>query len=117
MSNNGYDIPPELEFFERGFGLSEEHDPGEPTISYIYQYETDKKLIVSFDPSYEGDTSVSVKIIDNSGVIVSLSQDKIDDVAFQSWGNEKVIRVYLSESFNDFLIYYDPIPRIVFQDD
>ena len=111
------DLPGELEFFERGFGLSKEHNPNEPVLSYIYQYEDNKNLIVSFDPSYEGDTSISVKIIDNNEVIVSLFQDKVDGVAFQSWGKEKVVRVYLNETINDFLIYYDPIARVIFQDD
>ena len=113
--NSDYGLPSELEFFERGFGLSNEHDPNEPIISYICKYENNKALVVSFDPSHEGDTSITVKIIDNGIVIVSLTQDKVDDLAFQSWGNEKIIRIYLTESFNDFLIYYDPIPRVIFQ--
>ena len=112
-----YELPSELEFFERGFGLSNEHDPTEPIISYIYKYEANKALVVSFDPSYEGDTSITVKIIDNGIIIVSLTQDDVDDVAFQTWGTENVIRIYLSNSFNDFLIYYNPIARVIFQDD
>ncbi len=112
-----YNIPSELAFFERGFGLSEEHNPNEPIISYIYPYESDKELVVSFNPSYERHTSLTVKIIDNNGVIVSLFQDEINEVTFQSWGNEKVIRVYLIKSFKNFLIYYQPLPRIIIQDD
>ncbi len=80
------DLPSELEFFQRGFGLSSEHNPSEAVISYIYQYDSGKRLMVSFKPSCETDASITVKILDKNDVIVALSQDHVNDVAFQSWG-------------------------------
>ena len=42
------DIPEELEFFLREFGLSNKHNPSEGVISYIKQFNTGNKLIETF---------------------------------------------------------------------
>ena len=106
-----YDAPDELDFFEKEFGLSEYHDHDEGIISYIYLYEGGKRLIISLEYS-----SVNVKIIEGKKTILSLSQEGIKNICFQAWNIEKVIRVYLNGSRNNFLIYYEPDARVIFEE-
>jgi len=107
-----YELPPELEFFQRGFSLSERHEHDEGIISYIYLYENERQLIVSFEHH-----SINVKILDGDLVTLSLSQENIENVAFQAWGDEQIIRVYLNDSFNDVKIFYKPTARVIFHDE
>jgi hypothetical protein len=106
-----YDAPDELDFFEKEFGLSKYHDHDEGIISYIYIYETGKRLILSLEYS-----SVNVKIIEGEKTILSLSQEDIESICFQAWNKEQVIRVYLKGSRNNFLIYYEPEARVIFDE-
>ena len=106
-----YDAPNELDFFEKEFGLSKYHDHDEGIISYIYLYENGKSLILSLEHS-----SVNVKIVEAEKTILSLSQEDIERICFQAWNREQVIRVYLKGLRNNFLIYYKPDARVIFDE-
>ncbi|MCB0751052.1 MAG: hypothetical protein KDC52_06225 [Ignavibacteriae bacterium] len=106
------DIPEELEFFLREFGLSNKHNPSEGVISYIKQFNTGNKLIFSYEISSTG-YYVSAEIEINNEKISHVCIDEVSSVTFQSWGDEKIIRVY-SKSYHDFRIHYLPKARIFY---
>lgn len=107
-----YDYPDELEFFERGFGLSDENDPDEGLFSYIYAYEDGAQLIVTHSPF--GNISFSAKLISNGIVVFNIYQEYVTAISFQAWSEEQVIRVYCNAKNIDteFRVYYSPKPRI-----
>ncbi|CAH0540921.1 hypothetical protein [Vibrio marisflavi] len=109
-----YEFPEELDFFERGFGYSEEYDRDEGIFSFVLPYENGDKLIFSHSPS--GKNWVEVKLVQDDIVLFNIQKEGISNIAFQAWGNEKVIRVYcVGEAAGiDFLICYKPIPRLVY---
>ncbi|MGR3983523.1 hypothetical protein [Pseudoalteromonas sp. 1181_04] len=107
-----YKYPDELEFFDRGFGYSNEHDHDEGMFSFILPYENGDKLIFTHSPF--NNCSVSVKLIQDDVVVFNIYKENVSDIAFQTWGSEKVLRVYLTNEVehNDFLVYFDPKPRL-----
>lgn len=107
-----YQYPEELDFFEKGFALSDENDPDEGIFSYIYIYEDGSELVVTHSPF--GHISFSAKLISNDSVIFNIYQEYVTDISFQAWGDEKVIRVYFNakEMDSEFRVYYSPSPRI-----
>lgn len=111
-----YQFPDELEFFERGFGYSDEYDHDEGMFSFILQYENEDKLIFTHSPFYN--CSVSVKLIQDDVVVFHIYKENVTKIAFQAWGNEKVLRVYLSNEVenNNFLVYFNPKPRLCYSE-
>jgi len=107
-----YNYPEELDFFERGFGLSEENDPDEGLFSFIYIYENGDQLIVTHSPF--GNISFSAKLISKGVVVFNIYQEYVTDISFQVWSDEQVIRVYCNakEINTEFRVYYSPNPRI-----
>jgi len=107
-----YQSPDELEFFERGFGYSEEYDHDEGIFSFILPYKNGDKLIFTHSPFCN--CFVSVKLIQGDVVVFNIYKENVTEIAFQTWGNEKVLRVYLSNEVenNDFLVYFNPTPRL-----
>jgi hypothetical protein len=107
-----YKYPEELEFFDKGFGLSDENDPDEGLFSYIYIYEDGSELIVTHSPF--GNISFSAKLIVKGVVVFNIYQEYVSEIAFQAWSDEKVIRVYFNTKGieTDFRVYYLPQPRI-----
>lgn len=111
-----YEFPSELDFFERGFGYSEKFNHDEGMFSFVLPYENGDKLIFAHSPCGAG--FVDIKLIQTDIVVFDVRKENISNIAFQAWGNERVIRVYcLGEAAgSDFLIYYNPTPRLVYVD-
>ena len=107
-----YKYPEELDFFEKGFWLSDENDPDEGLFSYIYCYEDGSELIVTHSPF--GNISFSAKLISKGVVVFNIYQEYVLEIAFQAWSDEKVIRVYcdIRKTDTEFRVYYSPNPRI-----
>jgi len=107
-----YKYPEELDFFEKGFGLSEENDPDEGLFSYIYIYGDGSQLIVTHSPF--SNVSFSAKLISKGIVVFNIYQEHVTEISFQAWSDEKVIRVYCNtnEIGTEFRVYYSPNPRI-----
>lgn len=105
-----YTVPDELEFFDKGFGYSSEYDHDEGQFSFQLDYGQGKRLIFTHSPF--GDCSVSAKILVNDDLLVHIQKEGVSDIAFQSWSDEKVLRVYLDKEPHNFLVYFDPDPRI-----
>lgn len=103
-------VPDELEFFEREFGLSEEHDPDEGVFSFIKQFEGNRNLIFTYEPP---GYTVSTKIELNNELIAHVYKEGVTSVEFQSWGGEQTIRVY-SDDFLEYRVHYNPIARIYY---
>lgn len=106
-----YEVPEELDFFERGFGLSLEHDPDEAFFSYIYRYENGQDLIFTHSP-FTGN-SVSVKLVTGKAEIFYLYLEGVASIAFQAWEQDKIIRVYFSsKSTKELRVSYLPQPKL-----
>jgi hypothetical protein len=107
-----YEVPEELEFFERGFGYSDEYDHDEGLFSFLLTYENGDELIFTHSPSAYN--SVSVKLIQNGELVFNVYKERVSQITFQAWGNENVIRVYFSteSDVSDFLVYFNPKPRL-----
>ncbi|EQM49639.1 hypothetical protein D051_4087 [Vibrio parahaemolyticus VPCR-2010] len=47
-------------------------------------------------------------------VVFDVYKENVSSIAFQTWGSEKVLRVYFSKGAenNDFLVYFSPKPRL-----
>jgi len=105
-----YTVPDELEFFDKGFGYSNEYDHDEGQFSFLLNYENGIKLIFTHSPF--GDCSVSAKIFVNDDLLVHIQKEGVSEIAFQSWSGEKVLRVYLGKEHHNYLVYFDPVPRI-----
>ncbi len=105
-----YEFPEELEFFEKGFGYSSEYDQDEGQFSFLMDYETGEKLIFTHSPF--GNNSVSVKLFLGAELVFHISKEQVTNIAFQAWRGEQVLRIYLAEDFNDFLVYFNPKPRL-----
>ncbi len=102
-----YEVPDELEFFEREFGLSDKHDPDEAVFSYIKLFENDEQLIFTHSPCGSGISTISVQLIQGDIEVFNIYQENVSQICFQAWGNESVIRIY-SDDMRDFLVYYKP---------
>lgn len=108
-----YEVPNELEFYERGFGLSDENDPDEGLFSYVCSYENGKQLIFTHSP-FSGN-SISIKLIDGGETVAYLYQEGISSIEFQSWDKNKIIRVYFEANVDKELrISYFPRPNFHF---
>ena len=105
-----YEFPDEVEFFEKGFGYSCEFDHDEGLFSFIKTYETDEKLIFTHSPFMNN--SVSVKLFYGTELVFHIYKEEITRIAFQAWGGELVLRVYLANDDNNFLVYFEPKPRL-----
>lgn len=107
-----YNYPEELEFFERGFGLSDENNHDEGLFSYIYLYNDGSELVVTHSPF--GNISFSAKLVSKGIVVFNIYQEYVSAISFQAWNEEKVIRVYCNAKGIDteFRVYYSPNPRI-----
>jgi hypothetical protein len=108
-----YDVPNELEFFERGFGLSGENDPDEGLFSYMQSYGNGKQLIFTHSPC--SGNSISIKFIEGNETVVYLYQEGVSSIAFQAWNESKIIRVYFEANVDKELrISYFPRPNFHF---
>ncbi|MHA7589380.1 hypothetical protein [Vibrio harveyi] len=107
-----YEFPDELDFFERGFGWSEEYSHDEGQFSFIMQYDNGDSLIFTHSPFCN--CSVSVKLVQDEVVVFDVFKENVSSIVFQAWGAEQVIRVYFSKDTenNDFLVYFNPKPRL-----
>ncbi|MCF7518919.1 hypothetical protein [Pseudoalteromonas sp. L21] len=107
-----YESPEELEFFEKGFGYSDEYDHDEGLFSFVMAYDNVSKLIFTHSPF--GNNSISVKLFQNDELVFHVYKENLKSVEFQSWGGEQVLRIYLDTptDYNDFLIYFNPRPRL-----
>ncbi|WP_428240076.1 hypothetical protein [Gynuella sp.] len=107
-----YKYPEELEFFDTGFGVYDENDPGEGLFSYIYIYEGDSEFVVTYSPSSK--ISFSAKLITKGIMVFNIYQEYVSKIAFQAWSDEKVIRIYCNtKSINtEFRLDYLPHPGI-----
>ncbi|MBQ4879940.1 hypothetical protein J8M21_22265 [Pseudoalteromonas luteoviolacea] len=107
-----YEYPDELDFFERGFGYSKEYNHDEGLFSFIMQYDDGARLIFTHSPFYN--CSVSVKLVQDDVVVFDVYKENVSSIAFQTWGLEKVLRVYSTKGAenHDFLVYFSPKPRL-----
>ncbi|MEG3755750.1 hypothetical protein [Psychromonas arctica] len=107
-----YEYPEELEFFERGFGYSEEYDHDEGQFSFVMDYDNGSKLTFTHSPF--GNNSITVKLFQNEELVFHVYKENLRSVEFQSWSGEQVIRAYLDDPncCNDFLVYFNPKPRL-----
>ncbi|WP_154224655.1 hypothetical protein [Marinicella rhabdoformis] len=107
------EAPEELAFLEKGFFPFniELNDGG--IISYKKPYSSGRQLNIIIEVSGM-QSNVTVEIKDGQSILASISNDEVDSIAFQTWGDEQVIRIYLSDSNQDFLVYHNPEPRIFF---
>ncbi|PSV99573.1 hypothetical protein [Photobacterium lipolyticum] len=108
-----YEVPEEEEFFIRGFGYSQEYDHDEGLFSFIKSYGHDEYLVFTHSPMGQG--SVTVKLVVKGQEVFRVYKERISQISFQTWSGQKVIRIYFSEPCDsrDFLVYYEPRPRLV----
>ncbi|KJZ12298.1 hypothetical protein TW85_16025 [Marinomonas sp. S3726] len=111
--NVNFSFPEETDFFSKDFYLSDKNDHDEGIISFVKRYDGGRKLIVTLLP-YGYDSSVTAEIVENDSVVSSIIRNKVTSLSFQGWGNEQAIRVYWEDADNEFLIYYDPEPRVFY---
>lgn len=71
---------------------------------------TTKKLIFTHSPFMNN--SVSVKLFYGTELVFHIYKEEITRIAFQAWGGELVLRVYLANDDNNFLVYFEPKPRL-----
>ena len=107
-----FDLQHELEFFERGFGLSPLHDRDEGVFSYVRAYENGRQLTLTFDIG-----SVSTLRVNLAEACVPLSDITVEGfkaLAFQSWHGERIVRVDCDHELSrvDLRVHYDPAPSI-----
>ncbi|MDK1285722.1 hypothetical protein [Pseudoalteromonas umbrosa] len=105
-----YEFPEELEFFEKGFGYSSEYDQDEGKFSFLMDYDTGEKLIFTHSPF--GNNSVSVKLFLGGELVFHIYKENVTNIVFQAWGGEQVLRIHLADDTNNFLIYFNPKPRL-----
>ncbi|MBQ4836843.1 hypothetical protein [Pseudoalteromonas luteoviolacea] len=105
-----YEFPEELEFFERGFGYSSEYDHDEAQFSFLMDYDTGERLIFAHSPF--GNNSVNVKLFQSTELVFHIYKEEVTNIAFQNWGGELVLRVYFANDLNNFLVYFNPKPRL-----
>ncbi len=106
----GYTYPEELEFFEREFGLSSEHDPDEGIFSYIYRYDDGRDLIITHSPC--GGCSISARLIEGDETIFYAYQEGLVSLSFQAWGKDKVLRANFEPSYSEYRVSYLPKPKL-----
>jgi hypothetical protein len=107
-----FSLPPELEFIERGFGLSPLHDPDEGIISYVRAYPRTRELTLTFDIGAV--SLVLIRLSEASASLCELSLERVCSLAFQSWHGERTIRVGFEREFSgvDLRLHYDPLPSV-----
>ena len=107
-----YEFPEELEFFERGFGYSDEYEHDEGLFSFLMTYENGEQLIFTHSPF--GNNSICVKLFQNEELVFQVYKENVLRIEFQSWSGEQVLRVYFDDATdcNDFLVYFSPRPRL-----
>lgn len=100
--------PDELEFLERGFGLSAAHDPGNCVFSFIRCYSDGSELTLTFEVGSIATLYVSLAKLNNK--LTDISVDGVTRVSFQSWHGERTIRCSFSlQSVTmDLRVHYDP---------
>ena len=107
-----YESPDEQEFFERGFGLSQEYDADEGMFSYSYQYEDGRELIFTHSPFSGG--SIGAKLLENGSAIFDVYKEGVSRIEFQAWHSDKIIRAYFASepSHIEFRVHYSPSPHM-----
>ena len=100
--------PPEIEFLERGFDISQEHDPDEAIISYAFAYKDGSELKVTF--TIGSIPSVHVSLSQSSRLVAEVTVENIIDVSFQSWSGERNLRMSFKENHasTDLRVHYEP---------
>jgi hypothetical protein len=107
-----FDLQHELEFFERGFGLSPLHDRDEGVFSYVRDYENCRQLTLTFDI---GSVSTLRVTLAEADVLVSdITVESFKALAFLSWHGERIVRIDFAHGFSrvDLRVHYDPVPSI-----
>jgi len=108
-----FEVLDKVDFYDKEFYPSSKDDHDEGVISYAKQYSNGRELVITLLP-YGIDSIVTAEIIEGDSVLVSVTQDNVASIAFQGWGDEKILRVYLANSNNEFLIYHEPQPRVFY---
>jgi len=108
-----FSFPDEVDFFSKDFYPSDKNDHDEGVVSFIKRYGGDRKLIVTLLP-YGCESSITAEIIENDSVLTSITRNNVTSVSFQGWGSEQALRVYWEDADSEFIIFYDPIPRIFY---
>ncbi|CCN81251.1 conserved hypothetical protein [Vibrio nigripulchritudo SFn27] len=111
-----YEFPDELDFFERGFGYSDEYNHDEGLFSFIMQYDNGDSLAFTHSPLYN--CFIRVRLVQGDVVIFDVYKENVTSITFQTWGSEKVLRVHFSKEAenNDFLLYFNPKPRLCYSE-
>lgn len=106
--------PDELEFFDRGFGLSAAHAPNDCVYSFCRAYADGSELVLTFEIGSL--TALQVLLTRQGKVVSAIAVEGITDVSFQSWHGERTIRCKFSRpSLNmDLRIHFDPAASLHF---
>lgn len=100
--------PAEIEFLERGFGLSIEHDPDEAVASYCRDYQDGTELVVMFTG---GSVATACARISRIGrPIAEVAVENVTEVSFQSWHGSKALRMRFNQAHLSVYLRvdYDP---------
>lgn len=104
--------PDNDEFFSRGFVFYSLHDRDEGVISYLYTYEDETALTVTFELGLT--SAVHVCIIQTDQILANITVENIAEVSFQSWHGSKILRMRFQGvcSNTDMRVHYHPQPSI-----
>lgn len=104
--------PDELEFLERGFGLSATHDPHDCVFSFSRPYFDGSELTLTFVVGSITTLYVSSAKLNNK--LTEITVDGVVGISFQSWHGERTIRCRFSlQSVTmDLRIHYDPVASL-----
>ncbi len=107
-----FELQHELEFFERGFGLSPLHDRDEGVFSYVRSYENERQLTLTFDIGSV--STLRVTLAEACVLVFDITFECFRALTFQSWHGERIVRVDLDQEFSrvDLRVHYDPAPSI-----
>jgi hypothetical protein len=108
-----YEVLDEDDFYEKDFYPSSKNDHDEGVISYVKQFSNGRELVITLLP-YGCDSSVTAEIVESGSVLASITHENVSSIAFQGWGNEQILRVYLNSTSNEFLIFHSPNPRLFY---
>ncbi|HNA22586.1 MAG TPA: hypothetical protein PLN40_14350 [Agitococcus sp.] len=99
-------LPQENEFIDRGFNFSQEHDLDEAVISYVRTYQDDFELKITFDIGLT--SSVYVSLLKSKHPLSQVTVECIEDISFQSWNGERILRFSDVQGKIDLRIHYEP---------
>jgi hypothetical protein len=107
-------LPDELEFVDRGFGLSSLHAPSDCIFSFVRSYADGSELVLTFEVGSA--TALRASLMNQGQILSDVVADCLTGVSFQSWHGERTIRcAFSARSLEiDLRIHFDPVASLHF---